>query len=82
MGSIVVDTPTPAFDVELAKQGLWEKDDNGLAKGDLHWNIVTNLDWLALQSTRPDILPCGVLTGVFLNHVARRFEKMVLEQRL
>lgn len=69
------DCPPEMFDRDLAARGDWEKDREGLAKGDLGWNIVANLRWLALQPQRPHYVPCGALTGYFLNLVADRFEK-------
>lgn len=67
------------FCVELAKQGLWEKDDNGLAKGKLGWDIATNLRWLSYQNIHPDQVPLGMSTGSFLQAAAEGFEKAVVE---
>jgi hypothetical protein len=36
----------------------------------LKWNVPDNLRWLAEQDHRPDYMPCGMLTGVFLTQVA------------
>jgi hypothetical protein len=71
----------PLFDIELAKRGEWEKDAHGRATGNLGWNLITNVKWLALQGDRPDRLPCGMLTGEFLKLVAERFENHQMDAR-
>lgn len=43
----------------------------------LKWNMLANLRWLAEQDHRPDYMPCGVLTGVFLNTCADRWEALI-----
>lgn len=40
----------------------------------LKWNVVANLRWLADQSDRPNYMPCGMLTGMFLLQIADRIE--------
>lgn len=40
------------------------------------WSIPANLRWLAEQNERPGYVPCGELTGRFLNLTADRFEAL------
>jgi hypothetical protein len=42
----------------------------------LGWHVPDNLRWLAGQPERPDYMPCGVMTGVFLQQAAARYEEM------
>lgn len=43
---------------------------------DLSWSIPANLRWLADQPDRPDYVPAGMLTGVFLNLAADAIESL------
>lgn len=44
-------------------------------------DIAENLRWLAQQSDRPGRVPCGELTGVFLNMAADRLERLAAKCR-
>jgi hypothetical protein len=46
----------------------------------LEWHIGANLRWLAQQSDRPARVPCGMLTGQFLLHIADRLEQALAQQ--
>lgn len=41
----------------------------------LSWHVPDNLRWLAQQHDRPGRVPCGMLTGQFLIHVADELER-------
>lgn len=46
----------------------------------LGWNMAENLRWLSDQAGRPDYVPCGILTGMFLRRCADRLESLAVEK--